>query len=443
MTAATGHAADDRPRAARRPRPRLPSVPGGIRPRLETARSRLTRAGATAVTRADPVLAQARRWMAPITRLGWAALWGGVAAVWVGIDQGWVEVLVLGVATLVAVALALLWTFGRMSYAAQIDLDSTRVTAGEQALGRVVVRNRATRTLLPSSIELPVGRRSRTFDLPGLGREEDHEILFAVPTRRRGIVPIGPVRSVKSDPFGCFRRERNWTERVDLYVHPPTVPIAASTTGFLRDIEGVTTHNLTSSDVAFHALRDYVNGDDLRTVHWRTTARVGKMMVRQFEETRRSHLLVMLSLRPDDYATPEELELAISTVGSLVLQARREERQVDVMTSSGRLPVPSAPALLDQLCGLDFAPRATPLRESVVHGLTLIPSTSMVVLVAGSAISPDDLHAAHRVVPLDVLTVAVRACGPEDLGARRRIGGMTVVDVPTLAELPRAMRVIR
>ncbi len=416
---------------------------GGIRPRLDSVRGRISEFGPRATARLDPVLARARRWTAPVTTLGWAALAGGAATVWVGLDQGWVELLVLGIAILTTVAFALVWTFGRMSYAASIDLDSTRVTAGEQALGRVVVRNQASRTLLPSSIELPVGRRARTFELPGLAREEDHEILFAVPTRRRGIVPIGPLRSVKSDPFGFFRRERNWTERADLFVHPPTVPIAASTTGFLRDVEGVTTHNLTSSDVAFHALRDYVNGDDLRTVHWRTTARVGRMVVRQFEETRRSHLLVLLSLHAADYATPEELELAISTVGSLVLQARREERQVDVLTSTGRLTVPSAAALLDQLCALDFAPEAIPLRESLVHGLALVPSASMVVLVTGSSTSPDALHATHRVAPLDVLTVAVRACSPENVGARRRLGGMTVVDVPALAELPRAMRVIR
>ena len=120
------------------------------------------------------------------------------------------------------------WTFGRMSYAAQIDLDSTRVVAGHEALGRVLVRNRATRTVLPARVELAVGRGCRTFELPSLARGAEHEILFSVPTTRRCVVGIGPVRSIKADPIGLFRRERRWAERIDLCVNPRTIPIAAS-----------------------------------------------------------------------------------------------------------------------------------------------------------------------------------------------------------------------
>ncbi|MEK8225714.1 DUF58 domain-containing protein [Oerskovia sp. M15] len=78
--------------------------------------------------------------------------------------------------------------------------------------------------------------------------------------------------------------------------------------------------------MSFHALRDYVPGDDRRHIHWKTTARTGQLMVRQFEETRRSHLAVILSTRSEDYGHADEFELAVSSCGSLGLQAIKEDR---------------------------------------------------------------------------------------------------------------------
>ncbi len=416
----------------------------GIRhPNPTSLRAGLSGLGPRLRDRSAPVTRVMGPWLAAVTPLGWAVLAGAVLALTVGGHEGWVEILALGVTLMLVLALALVWTFGRMSYAARIDLDAPRVTAGEEAHGRVLVRNMAARTLLPARVELAVGRGRRAFELPGLGRGEEHEILFSVPTRRRAVVGIGPVRSIKGDPIGLFRRERRWAERTILHVNPRTVPLSASMTGFLRDIEGVTSHNLTSSDVAFHALREYVNGDDLRTIHWRTTARMGRLMVRQFEETRRSHLLVLLSLRPDDYRDPDEFELAVSTAGSLVLQARREERQVDVVTSAGRLQVRSGPALLDLLSAVEPHPPARSLRHTLSQALAEVPSTSMVVLVTGGGATTGDLNAAARVAPLDLFAVAVRAVAADDARSRRRVGPLTILDVPTLEDLPRAIRTLR
>src|SRR5690606_1690719 len=120
--------------------------------------------------------------------------------------------------------------------------------------------------------------------------------------------------------------QKDWTEHVELFVHPRTVPLHGSSSGFLKDLEGRPTKDLSSSDVSSHALREYAPGDDRRHVHWKTSARTGTLMVRQFEETRRSHLAVVLSTNAADYDDPEEFELAVSVAGSLGVQALREER---------------------------------------------------------------------------------------------------------------------
>ena len=377
-----------------------------------------------------------------VTALGWVALLGGTIALAVGLREGWTELKVVGICGLLSAAAAVVWTLGRASYDATIALDRERIPAGEKAFGSVAVRNRSGRMLVPARMELPVGSGVASFDLPALARDAEHDVLFSVPTKRRGVIRIGPVRSVRGDPLGLIRRLREWTGSLTLYVHPPTVAIDASTMGFLKDIEGVTTHDLSSSDVAFHALREYVQGDDLRSIHWRTTARVGRLMVRQFEETRRSHLLLVFSLGPDDYATSEEFEVAVSTVASMAVQALREERQVSLVTSTGRVRFATGAALLDQLAGIEPVNRAGTLRDLAAQAAALVPDASMAALITGSAPAPRALRAAHLALPTQVAAFAVR-CIEGGECRRRRISTLTVIDVPALADLPRAVRSIR
>ncbi|HRV66091.1 DUF58 domain-containing protein [Nostocoides australiense] len=365
-----------------------------------------------------------------------------MTALVLGYRQGWVELKVIGIAALLTLLLALAWTLGRASYDATISLDRERVTPGDTAYGSVTVRNRAGRMVLPARMELPVGGGVAAFDLPALSPDASDEVLFSVPTTRRCVIEIGPVRSVRGDPIGLLRRTRDWAGAITLYVHPRTVPIDASTVGYLKDIEGVTTHDLSSSDVAFHALRDYVTGDSLRSIHWRTTARVGRLMVRQFEETRRSHLLLALSLREADYADADEFEVAVSAVASMAVQAIREERQVSLVTSRGRVRFATGAALLDHLAGVQASSRGGTLRDLAASAVTLVPNASMAAIVTGSVPPPRELRAAHLTLPAPLAAFAVRSVAGGTC-TRRAISTLTVIDVPTLADLPKAVRSIR
>ncbi|MFZ1287908.1 MAG: DUF58 domain-containing protein, partial [Candidatus Phosphoribacter sp.] len=201
-------------------------------------------------------------------------------------------------------------------------------------------------------------------------------------------------------------------------------------------------HNLSSSDVAFHALRDYVPGDDRRNIHWRTTARLGKLMVRQFEETQRSHLLIVLSLRTADYQNADEFETAVSSVASMAAQALRESREVSVFTHAGVLRFPSAVGLFDRLSGVDQVSTPTTFAELALAAITDVPHASVVALVTGGATSPQDLRAAHVRIPLQVKTFAVR-CAADSVCARRRIANLVVLDVPAVEDLARSIRTVR
>lgn len=371
--------------------------------------------------------------------LGWVMAGVAVLAWWLGAHFGWYEVTVVAIVAAAALIGGIAFTVGRSRYAVALDLAQRRVVVGERAVGRIEVTNASTRPLLPAEIELPVGAALAGFPLPRLAGGETHEDVFVIPTQRRCVIVVGPVRSVRGDPLGIARREIRWTDPVELFVHPRTVALTGTSAGFLKDLEGRPTRDLSPSDVSFHALREYVVGDDRRHVHWKTTARTGQLMVRQFEETRRSHLAVALSTCPADYADDQQFELAVSVAGSLGLHAIRQERDLTVMVQGGALRGGSPTRLLDDLTRVSLAPT----RQDVVALAQALaddaPEVSVAVLLFGATVAPAQMRAAALRLPREVKTIAVQ-CVPGATLALRRIADLTVLTVGDLADLPAAMR---
>lgn len=396
---------------------------------------------AAAASAAAAVRRAAGPYAAAVSTLGWIVVGGAIVLGGLGWRWGWLEFRTLALMLAVIAAAAVAFTLGRWEYEASITLGDKRVRIGDLALGRVGVRNASGRAAASTQIELPVGRNVAPFRVPRLAPGAAHEEVFQVQARRRGVITVGPVRSVRADPLGLFQRQRTWTDPVELFVHPDTVLLDTRAVGFLKDVEGVATQNLSSSDVAFHALREYVPGDDRRSIHWRTTARIGQLMVRQFEETMRSHLLVVLSLNPADYADEADFELAVSTLASLGLAAIREERQLSVFTSAGPLDHPGAAGLLDELCRLELRPDARPLREVSAQAAARVPGASVVALVAGGLVEPATLRAAQLALPAQATVFAVR-CGRGLSAARRKAASLLVLDVPSLSDLQRGLRAL-
>ncbi|MGO3249650.1 MAG: DUF58 domain-containing protein [Agrococcus casei] len=375
----------------------------------------------------------------PITGIGWITLLLGVAAIVGGLVFKWHEVIVIGVAALLLMALAVLFVLGRTRYRIELDLAYTRVIVGERALGRIEIHSSHTRTLAPASIEVPVGTAVATFDLPRMEPGDMHEDIFAIPTRRRAVLQVGPVRSVRADPMSLLRRQVKWTDPVELYVHPKTVHLEASAHGLVRDLEGITSRELTASDISFHALRDYVAGDDRRYVHWKSSARTGKLMVRQFEQTKRSILALGISTSPDDYANPDEFETAISVLGSLGLQAIRDEMDVSVTTSTGRLPVAGSKRLLDALSGLEWSGRNSRFYRLAQQIGREQGGASLVVMHAGTTVTPEEMRRARLLLPAQARVIVFQP--QTDAKVRvRELGDAQMVTIDDVQSLPRILR---
>ena len=366
-----------------------------------------------------------------VTPLGWGTTLVGAGAALAGSLASWVEAAVLGFTCLSLVALSLLWSLGRAGHTVALRLANTRVTVGEKALGALTVSNPTSRRLRATKVELCVGAGANSFLCPPLGHGESHEEVFAIATTRRGIVAVGPASTIRGDSLGLVRRVQTWSDATELYIHPRTVTMNASTVGFIRDIEGATTQDLSSADVSFHALREYVPGDDRRAIHWRSTARVGKLMVRQFEETRRSHLLIVLDLDTDAWASDDEFEIGVSAAASMARAALVDAKEVSVHTQAGHLKTPTPMHAMDSLSGVERVLGAERISALTQRAGTEASQASTAVVISGSRTHLADLHAALTRLPLDMVITGVRIDMDSDFELRT-LGNTPVVVAPTL-----------
>ncbi len=374
-----------------------------------------------------------------ISTLGFVVI-GASVLLWIlGTVYGWQEAKVAALLGLLLALIAIAFVLGRSNYSVELDLARTRVAVGDHAVGSIAVENRAGRAVLPAALELPVGHATAIFHLPRMAPQQVHEDLFTIPTTRRAVITVGPVSSVRADPLTLLRRRMEWTAPVDLYVHPRTTGLDGPAAGFLKDLEGLTTKDLSNSDIAFHALRDYVPGDDRRHIHWKTTARTGKLMVRQFEETRRSHMAVALSVNLDEYEHDDDLEMAISAAASLGRQAIKENRELSMITQRGPLHCETGKNMLDDMTRLRAHNRRGTTVDLARTLADAVPNASVVFMVVGSKVTATQLRTAAASVPAGVRAFAIRCIGGAQ-PARANIADLTVLTLGELNDLPMVLR---
>ena len=369
-----------------------------------------------------------------VTPTGWAVITLVIVGLVLAVAFQWVEALACALAGVVALLLAAMRVAWRPPHVVSIRVPNERIVAGQTAVGEISVRNERARSARSGIIELPIGTGTGEFVVPPLGAHETWDEMFLISSRHRGLINVGPARAVRSDALGLLRRVRMWDEPVLLHVHPRTVRVPFDATGFQLDVEGVATGKLSSSDVSFHALRDYEPGDDRRAVHWQSTARLGKLIVRQYEETHHSHHVIVLDTSRDAW-DHDTFETAVSVAGSLGLANLRESRPVSLSTTDGWLPSGVAMRMLDALSEVkarSFGDLSRRVREAVAQR----PGVSALTLIVGPNVT--DIEAAHlaRLAPIDV-PVSIIRIGAEGVRARRDLGRGVLLDCSTLDDLPR------
>ncbi len=392
---------------------------------------------------AAPVLHPVSAALSCVSGLGWLVLGSSVVTWVLSNSLGWLELRYAAFALLALFALSCLLTIGRTSLTVDLRVEPRRVVAGEAAALEATVTNIGRAPLLPVPLDVPAVGGTIRFPLPALGPGSDFREVVVLPSVRRGVYPIGPASTLRGDPFGLVRRQVVWTRPIDFVVHPRTVYLDSLGTGLLKDLEGRSTNDVSMSDLAFHTLREYAPGDDRRHIHWLSTAKRSgasggaEFMVRQFLDTRRSHIGVVVDSQADSWLDDEHFETAASVGASVAVRALRDG--MDLSEASGGLLV-TRPAKHTALDLFSRAHRgAEPVEVTAARLTHAAPSVSSVLVVAGALTPFASLRRSKSLFGPDVNVVAVRIEHGAKVGLQRT-AGLSVITIGSLSDLPVALR---
>ncbi|ROR82229.1 Uncharacterized conserved protein, DUF58 family, contains vWF domain [Plantibacter flavus] len=383
------------------------------------------------------------------TPLGGAGVVGAIGATVIGVAVGWDEFAVGGTMLAVLVMSSAGFLVGRGDLVVTLALAESSTSVGRSVAAAVDVSRARRGAPARTVVEVPVGADLVELRVKPSGADA-HRGTVEIPARRRGVVRVGPARTLRADPIGLFRRELVWTDVHELRVHPETVALPGMGTGLVRDLEGEASRDLTADDLSFHALRDYRAGDDRRHIHWKSTARTGSLTVRQFEETRRSRVAVVFSRATEDFADDEEFELVVSAVASIASCALREGRDVTVLTSPDGSPSHRGPRrrprvvptsgrvrMLDVLSEVGTGDDLIPLEQLAALVGSVAREVTTVFVVTGTIAGMRELRSWSSELPAGTQTIAVR-CGPEERPGLHRTNALTVLTIGYLDDLRRS-----
>ncbi|MFC9758491.1 DUF58 domain-containing protein [Streptomyces sp. NPDC056921] len=278
-----------------------------------------------------------------LTTRGRSFLAAGIAAAVCAYVLGQADLLRVGL-LLAALPLVCVAVLVRTRYrvAGTRRLSPSRVPAGSEARVHLRMENvsRMPTGLLMLQDRVPyvLGPRPR-FVLDRVEAGGRREVSYRVRSDLRGRYPLGPLQLRLSDPFGMCELTRSFSAYDTLVVIPRTEPLppvrlAGEAAGYGEGRQ----RSLALAGDDDVIPRGYRHGDDLRRVHWRSTARYGELMVRREEQPQRARCTVLLDTRRIAYqgAGPDSaFEWAVSGAASALVHMLERGFAVRLLTDDG------------------------------------------------------------------------------------------------------------
>jgi uncharacterized protein (DUF58 family) len=306
-----------------------------------------------------------------LTRTGLGVLIGTVVCAALGIWWGYEELLALAAAGAVAVGLALFMSRRPSRHTARRRLITARVARGDPVHVRYQISNQTQRRLGSTRLADEFQGVHQSYAVPTLARTSRYEVEAQFPTRRRGIFQIGPLAFERTDQLALATASTPLGQVGMVVVHPRVLPLI-SATGAVRVIANDAVLRRPSGDPesGFQSLREYQYGDDIRLIHWPTSARAATLMVREFVDLRRHEFTVVVDTSAD-VASADDFEEIVDVAASVAAFAVRSGLNVVVRTTS-RLRAGRPYPLVDQSEMLDLL---TPLKQD--RGMDLLSVASL------------------------------------------------------------------
>jgi uncharacterized protein (DUF58 family) len=237
------------------------------------------------------------------------------------------------------------------------EIFPTRVPRGEPAVGMLRITNASRVAGLRIEAWERFGTEEIAVPVPYLRAGASREIGYPLPTARRGVIEVGPLRWERADVLGLVRWQDAVAGRQLLFVHPRTYPFPLGAALRAQRWDSAVSDAAPNGTITFHHLREYVPGDDLRFIHWRSSARLDTLMVRQNIDVALPRTTMLLVTDEAAYPDPAAFEEAVEVAASTLLAAAGERLPARLVTSAGQVLVGSgghddARMFLDFLAGV-------------------------------------------------------------------------------------------
>lgn len=328
-----------------------------------------------------------------LTPTGIALAGGSIVAGALGLGLGYLALSVIAAGGLAALLIGWLATFRMPQLEISREIEPLRVERGRAAMGLLIVRNPGRRRTRAATATEQLPATELAVDIPSLRGGRSTSVPYRLPTHRRGALQVGPLAVVRVDTFGLWRCRRIAGASTVLLVQPRVHAVNPRPAGRTQHVEGPTSDTAPRGTLTFHTLREYVLGDDIRRVHWKTTARTGTLMVREHVDTSLPSTVIVLDTRADRYAG-DRFEDAVDVAASLVAASQRRGFPVRFVTTSGVMHLVRAGQHGQDLA--DFLAAVQPddggsMRQASIAALGGRDHDA--ILVIGGDVEPSDLAA--------------------------------------------------
>lgn len=362
-----------------------------------------------------------------ITEWGWAALGAALALLVLWAILGDIELAALALLLVAAVFVG--WLSVRRSITGITvarRLHPALVSEGDSVTVELVATTESKRVRYAVIEDEIKQLGSARFRILSLSPGATYSGVYDVSCHTRGMHEVGPTIVSKTDPFG-FVKVGGPVGAVDrLIVYPRIERLTGlpQLRGSDPSLQATRAESVRRGGEDFYSLREYQTGDDLRRVHWPSTARRDELMIRQFEAPWEPRALVVVDPRASSYHSLEAFETAVRGAASAIHHFFEANLGANLWAGGDLTGLEENPyqaamqalAVLQPLRSFDFGTAAGRLRVKGMGG-TLVIVTGSPDAQVGSVIQ----HLTHHAGAVVLLTVGVKPVAG--------YGGATVVAV--------------
>ena len=323
-------------------------------------------------------------------------------------------------------AAALFARWSRVRLRLRRRLSEQRVAPGQRVTVELEIENESPAwtsfLLVEDRMPAALGRAARLV-MAGIRPKGKQRATYSLVAQARGRYTLGPVTVDVSDPFSLTKLQAEFDHRDDLVVTPEVEHLEAGPASPFGATSGLSkARHLFRTGDEFYTMRPYVEGDDLRRIHWPSVARSGELMIRQDESTRRSTAVLFADTRDSAVGQSHTpcFEKVVSATASLGILLVRYGFSLKLATTQMPPQRVGEEALLDALAGVSH--QSSRALSTGLNRLRMVAASDTTLVVVGAPPAPTELPSWIRAGAMfgPKVGVFVYPTDPETLPVDRR-----------------------